>query len=65
MTKYIKKSEIEKMANNVIDELTGMTELDYYEYRHPYDDVIIIDDSDVIDVEFRVIKSKIIKRGKR
>lgn len=43
--KFVKRSEIERMANNVIDELTGMTELDYYEWCHPYEDITIIEDT--------------------
>lgn len=44
MTKYVNKSEYERMENTIIDEETGMTELDYREWCDPYSDIIIIDD---------------------
>lgn len=47
MTRYIKKSELEKMKNTIIDDETGMTELDYAEWSNPYQDWVIIDDMKV------------------
>ena len=38
MTVYITKQEVEEMRNKVIDEATGMTELDLFEWRHSNED---------------------------
>ena len=35
---FINRSEIERMNNNVIDQETGMTELDLFESQHCYED---------------------------
>lgn len=40
----ITRSELNKMAKNVLDKETGMTELDYFESQHCYDDWNIIED---------------------
>lgn len=44
MTKYMAQKEYDRMLNTVLDEETGMTEMDLYEWWHPYDDIIIIKD---------------------
>jgi hypothetical protein len=38
------RSEINIMATTVIDEDTGMTLLDLWEYSHSFDDIEIIED---------------------
>ena len=38
MSVFISKQEIEKMKENVIDEETGMTELDLFEWNHCNED---------------------------
>lgn len=42
---YITKAELKRMENNVIDEETGCTELDMFEWNHAYDEWVVIDDS--------------------
>ena len=44
MTKYIRRSEYERMCNEVIDEETGMTEMDLWEYMNPYTNLEIVED---------------------
>ena len=41
---FINRSELNKMRNNVIDQTSGMTELDLFELRHASEDWKIIDD---------------------
>jgi hypothetical protein len=41
----IKRSEINKMASNVLDEETGITEYDLFESNHCYEDWHIIEDT--------------------
>jgi hypothetical protein len=40
----ISRSELNKMAKKVLDKETGMTELDYFESQHCYEDWNIIED---------------------
>ena len=40
----IKRSEIEKMKNEIIDESTQMTRLDLFEFEHSHEDWTVIDD---------------------
>lgn len=40
----IARSELNKMAKKVLDKETGMTELDYFESQHCYEDWNIIED---------------------
>ena len=40
---YITKSELERLAQIVVDEETGMTALDYWEWSHSLDDIEVID----------------------
>lgn len=40
----ISRSELNKMAKNVLDEETGMTALDLFENQHCYEDWQIIED---------------------
>ena len=42
----IKRSEINRMAETVVDRMTGMTALDWWEINHQDDDVIIVEDED-------------------
>lgn len=42
----IKRSEINRMAETVVDRMTGMTALDWWEMTHQDDDVIIVEDED-------------------
>lgn len=44
MVEFIKQSEVERMAHNILDPETGMTELDYYEWRGLCEDWVIIKD---------------------
>lgn len=45
MATIIRQSELDRMAEIVIDEETGMTELDYWEWSNCFNDnIIIIDD---------------------
>ena len=41
-----KRSQINRMAENVVDRMTGMTALDWWEINHQDDDVIIVEDED-------------------
>jgi len=41
---FIKRSELNEMANVIIDEDTGMTALDYWEWSHSFDEVFIDED---------------------
>ena len=43
---YIARSELNRMSHIILDEETGMTALDYWEWSHPYDDVVIIEDEE-------------------
>lgn len=38
MTVFISREDIEKMKGNVLDEETGMTEMDLFEYNHCNED---------------------------
>lgn len=40
----IRRSELNRMAEIIIDEDTQMTELDYWEFWHSFDDIDIIED---------------------
>lgn len=40
----IARSELERMAQIILDEETGMTALDLWEWQHSYDDVEVIED---------------------
>lgn len=40
----IARSELNKMAKNILDKETGMTELDLFEANHVYEDWQIIED---------------------
>lgn len=42
----IARSKLNEMESIVIDEETGMTQLDYWEWSHCYDDIDIIEDVD-------------------
>lgn len=39
---YITKAELDAMNHNVIDDDTGMTALDLFEWEHAYEDIIIL-----------------------
>lgn len=41
---FITRSEINRMKKNVIDNQTGMTEFDHFEYQNCYEDWEIIED---------------------
>lgn len=43
---YLTKKQIENMENSIVDEETGMTEFDYWEWSHPYDELVIINDEE-------------------
>lgn len=38
MTVFISKEDVEKMKSNVLDEETGMTEFDLFEFNHCNED---------------------------
>lgn len=40
----IARSELERMEQIILDEETGMTALDLWEWQHSYDDVEVIED---------------------
>lgn len=49
---FIKRSELNEMSKAVIDEDTGMTELDLWEWRHSDDEISIIEDEpDIIAMD--------------
>lgn len=41
---FVKRSELNAMAKIVVDEETGMTQLDYWEWAHSFDDIFIDED---------------------
>lgn len=41
---FITRSELNQMGQNVIDEETGMTELDLFENDHAFEDWHVIED---------------------
>lgn len=41
---FIRRSELNKMATEILDEDTGMTALDYWEWSHSFDDIEVIED---------------------
>lgn len=41
---FITRSQINKMKKNIIDRQTGMTEFDYFENQHCYEDWNVIED---------------------
>lgn len=41
MTVFISRQEIEKMKKNILDEETGMTEFDLFEFNHANEDWVI------------------------
>ena len=43
MIRFITKSEIEQMAQNILDEETGMSDLDLVEWQGLCEDWVIID----------------------
>ena len=40
----ITRSELNRMATEILDEDTGMTALDYWEWSHSFGDIHIIED---------------------
>ena len=42
----IKRSELNEMSKRVLDEDTGMTALDYWEWSHSFSDIHIIEDEE-------------------
>lgn len=42
----ITRTEINRMANIILDEDTGMTALDLWEWSHSFDDIDIIEDAE-------------------
>lgn len=42
----IRRSELNEMATVILDEDTGMTALDYWEFWHSFDDIDIIEDEE-------------------
>ena len=51
MTRFIKRSEVIKMNNNIIDIETHMTELDLLEWQGHCENWIIIEDININDME--------------
>lgn len=43
----VTRSELNRMAKNVLDRETGMTELDYFENQHGNEDWNIIEDEEL------------------
>jgi len=43
----VTRSELNRMAKNVLDRETGMTELDYFENQHSSEDWNIIEDEEL------------------
>ena len=41
---FIKRSELNRMEKHILDDETGMTELDLFEYEHCFEDWQIIED---------------------
>ena len=41
---FIKRSELNRMANHILDDETEMTELDLFEYEHCFEDWEVIED---------------------
>ena len=46
MTKYITRTEYNAMVNTIVDEVTGMTALDYWEFTYPLDDLVVLEEED-------------------
>ena len=42
-TIYLTDEQVRKMENTIIDEETGMTEFDYWEWSHPHCELVIIE----------------------
>ena len=38
---YLTDEQVREMENTIIDEDTGMTEFDYWEWAHPYPELVI------------------------
>lgn len=41
---YLTNKQVKDMENNILDDETGMTEFDYWEWNHPYDELVIVDE---------------------
>lgn len=42
MVVFLKKSDVVRMKNNILDYETRMTEFDLFEWQHSWDDIHII-----------------------
>lgn len=63
----IKRSELNEMSRRVLDEDTGMTALDYWEWSHSFSDIHIIEDEEETEqfpLPRKFIKKLLTKRAK-